>query len=1240
MVNTGREFRAVFLGTSDVTSENGVPINPTKTIYDPFIFNTAVTRSKSLVVAVGNPYLILHTEKQCELITDRKTKCWRQFMKWCLDFDTFHFSDQAKSSEKRGACRTFLYKELHGHLKMRIEIDNSDKQGDSILRAYQKELEKIQQYKKTKLLLAHTPKTDVSWILNSSPPTDETVQLSQDGSDEDEIIERYDCVLNFLNYREAEAIPINPNKKVVTIRGSGNRIGAFDGDTFEVGVFRDNPEGKCYGKVLKLKERGGEATFICRVSHHNPVMFYPVDRKNPKFINLPRISRDLLLRRDKDAVKDELQSTDVIVFDHHAINPDSKELTIPPICQVVPHNIAKDMLFIVAYLRWKEPYRVPLGIVIGVLPKGYTSFSAERLLQMKHGIVYDEDERDMNPGDDAISTQHSGPTFNQAFTIDPENAQNLDDAVSLVRLPQPAVASPQDSSVTDTYQLAVHIVNCAKHIQENDLIDREARKRGTSVYGGRAGKIMQMLPLQTREMLSLRPNKLRDVLSVISTVTIDNGNKITITDVKIRQAQIRSCVQLTYMNAQAIMDGAIVPNLDHALDSQEDQPSLAKTLQLLYKIACSMRKQRLACDAAYCYNLSDPEDSECWQAHLLIEELMIWANSTVAQQVHSFYPNAALLRRQPFPNSEHMKAILDQHQEQAKMSLSLSSLVDQQESTEQPHFVLTTKLLSLIKKAISSKKIAYLTSLLFSEYYYPQLAAVHSQLRLNVPRAEYCCTDASNSSYHHYSLKVDHYTHFSSPLRRYIDIQVQRMVMELPEVRHPGLFSTSKEFQHEEHKTLCSQLNKKTRNASQFERSLSVVDLAVKYGYSSEVYDAFIAENTKGSVVLWFPQLELKNIPQKERKIPLKNLGPYANVKEEELLSNLKDNSQEGKVFKWKIKMTSFSPSHAAFLLNVDGVQIQAGETSGNNSIAIEVFSTNADPDDPTLTIVKHKAIMAPATVAIPFNEWNKALDFVKEPSIDKLKEVERILPNIPTVHPPPKSAEPALSQYFPFIICNHQTSFKPHEVVRVWMTKSMRDSVIAPTIQLVEVNQFVRICVQHNSHPAECFSDQKLSNASKKAYTNIDEYVQVWEKVLLAEAAETSVKECKQVIIHDVKLDWPELTVPSNCIDEEYYYQTKGSVTMNIPENFAQHCSEFISFNEGDLVCVRYGTDSHANARGIFHMVIHKIYYSKEDRTRPEKAMMKFIGDVNCKISEQVKKTVLESRCEIQLISLSTSYQ
>ena len=93
---SGREFRALFLSTFEATHEDGSTRNPTKSIADPYIFNTVVTRARSLVVSVGNPYQLLKMEEHMGRKYGEKGKCWSSYLKRCLDNNTLTFHDSIR----------------------------------------------------------------------------------------------------------------------------------------------------------------------------------------------------------------------------------------------------------------------------------------------------------------------------------------------------------------------------------------------------------------------------------------------------------------------------------------------------------------------------------------------------------------------------------------------------------------------------------------------------------------------------------------------------------------------------------------------------------------------------------------------------------------------------------------------------------------------------------------------------------------------------------------------------------------------------------------------------------------------------------------------------------------------------------------------------------------------------------------------------------------------------------------
>ena len=80
----GREFLAVFLSTSEPVDSDGNTTNPTKSPCDPYIFNTVLTHSKSLVVVVGSPQALLRIEGHMQAVYGRKARCWSSFLAKCL----------------------------------------------------------------------------------------------------------------------------------------------------------------------------------------------------------------------------------------------------------------------------------------------------------------------------------------------------------------------------------------------------------------------------------------------------------------------------------------------------------------------------------------------------------------------------------------------------------------------------------------------------------------------------------------------------------------------------------------------------------------------------------------------------------------------------------------------------------------------------------------------------------------------------------------------------------------------------------------------------------------------------------------------------------------------------------------------------------------------------------------------------------------------------------------------------
>ena len=1223
----GTEFEAIFISTSEPTTDQCEPFNATKSICDRFVFNTVLTRSRSLVVAVGNPFLLLKMEESMiKKHNDPSYNTWRPYIRQCLECNSFSYSRDIKMSDINATTHQ-LYDCVYSDATLTRSdlLQYSDsKSRDSILENYQKVFESMHGCKMMKLILSNNKDAQLTWNVKENDhrrlkPEEEKINYS----------EQYLCKLKFLTYRIVEATHVSDSsKKTVEIHGKKNLRYVFDGDTAMVGVFDDCPPDKQYGRVIEVAKRESNLKYICRVADYNPISFFPIDKKNPKLINLPTLSRVILRKKRKEQIdkKYDFDYNDVFVFDPISYERDTDGIRLPRVVQVIPHAVAQKMLFLVSFVTWKKGYTNPLGIVIGACSLGHTLLKAELLLKLKHSVTFNSsgDFTDSpDPVEDA-EVDSTLPTIERAFTIDPSDAQNLDDALSII-------SQGTNRSGHKVYQFGVHIVNAARHIAVDSEEDVAAKRCGTSVYGDKkGGKMMHMLGNRnTRSALSLFPGRLRDVLSVTCNVTMHDSQHIDVGTSDINPTQIRSAFKLSYEHAQDLLRGNI-PSQHAAMmqifDRDPQNPSLRESLRLLYVIAMAMRHRRLRSNSAFVYDIDDSDEVNNWQSHLLVEELMIWANNEVGIKIHSDFPNAAILRKQEPPNEEKLKEIIEQYNDTMSGSLLLSRYLRETGYQDLENIFTDIKLpYNILNRALQESDHLALAHLLSSERLFPQLSVVASKLLPIFKRSEYCCTEENEhnpSAYRHYSLCLDKYAQFTSPIRRYVDIVVQRTLLQQSDLSHEKL------------EELCISLNDRKKNASSYKKALDQVSLACTLLSNSEVYTAYVSKQERNSVKLSFPDPDLK----------LKNLFPT--TKKLEISRCFPHHAKDSEVYTWKLRVTSLSEDYAAKLLQQPNYTVSRYAATTINSEEADLLKAFRSSDDTKLDIEQFLAIPHESNVEISPRRWLAIQKFIKQPNEEELFHgVKKVLKSLPSR---PSSTSPKLSTSntnFLFLDCDIKLSLRETDPVRLWLSWSTRGPIISPAIQLVEVSPLLRICVQHNTRPAECFSDPDLQQASEKEYQSIEHYVDLWKKVLLAEAAVKSVHECQPIVIRGVHLEWPELKTPDECIEVQYHIPT-DFIKMVLPGYFVDNCSEFFRIRIGDLVCARYGCDQDDGVRAVYHLVVHDVQEPKEEERKKEETviLLEAVGKVNCQVSSQIMEKLKSEDekylCEIQIVPMSISYR
>lgn len=318
------------------------------------------------------------------------------------------------------------------------------------------------------------------------------------------------------------------------------------------------------------------------------------------------------------------------------------------------------------------------------------------------------------------------------FTIDGDDTRDIDDAISIKK-------------TSDKYTLGVHIADVSHYVKKDSLLDKEAYERGTSVY--LVDRVIPMLPHRlSNGICSLNPNV--DRLSLSCIMEIDKNGHIT--DYKITKSVIRSRIQMTYNKVNDILDKNIIAS---------GYEEYVESLQLMKELSDILRKKMV--NRGY-IEFESPEakiivDEECHPTDIklryqgtgekIIENFMIAANETVGSFI--FYQTLPGIYR------VHDKP------DEKKLTSFFSFLASRGYVTTGKKKDITSRDLQNILKQLHDKPDAKILNDL----------AIRSQAK-----AVY-----SNENIGHFGLGSKCYSHFTSPIRRYPDLILHRLVKDYTE---------------------------------------------------------------------------------------------------------------------------------------------------------------------------------------------------------------------------------------------------------------------------------------------------------------------------------------------------------------------------------------------------------------------------------------------------------------------------
>ena len=353
------------------------------------------------------------------------------------------------------------------------------------------------------------------------------------------------------------------------------------------------------------------------------------------------------------------------------------------------------------------------------------------------------------------------------MTIDGKDARDFDDAISIKKLRN------------GDYELGVHIADVSHYVKNNDLVDKEAFERATSVYFPE--QVIPMLPERLcNDLCSLRPNELRPTLSCV--MIVDKNGKVK--DYEIAPSVIVSDARMTYDEVQEIIDG------NQKLIKK--YKSIHKEIMLMDSLADILIAKRdkdgsIDLDVKESTIMVDKKgEIEVFatkrdKAHRIIEEFMILANCTVAEYMF-FLEKPFIYRVHGQPTEERLENFYDFLK---GLGINIKHKKDQ---------VYPKDFQLILKNAEGT----------------PAYTLINRVMLRSMQKAKYSPEDIG-----HFGLSSQHYCHFTSPIRRYPDLVVHRIIKEFLSGEQ-DLNQKYGEFVY----SASSQSSEKERNSIEAERAV------------------------------------------------------------------------------------------------------------------------------------------------------------------------------------------------------------------------------------------------------------------------------------------------------------------------------------------------------------------------------------------------------------------------------------
>lgn len=496
-----------------------------------------------------------------------------------------------------------------------------------------------------------------------------------------------------------------------------------------------------------------------------------------------------LLKREKKDYVGKIEISEKFSF----VMVDNKRIHVDIFVPISMINKAKNNdKVLVEITEWKKNSQSPNGIIKKVLGVEGEHNTEIHSILAEYGLPYDFEKEIKEFADNIDTTINKDEVSNRrdfrdelTFTIDPVDAKDFDDAISFKRISN------------SSYEIGIHIADVSHYLQPNTILDNEAFNRATSVY--LVDRVVPMLPeVLSNKACSLRPNEEKYTFSA---VFIIDKNKVI--NEWFGKTIINSNYRFSYEEAQEIIEtkkNIIRKEVSLKKTEYSVTNNIKEAVLKLNEIAIYMRKERMK-NGAISFDKKEVRFSinkekeptgvyvkESKESNKLVEEFMLLANRKVSEYIGKRNKkNLFIYRVHDLPDESKIKAL----KEVAKSlgyNLDISSRKRMSES------------LNKILKKVKGKK---------------EQSLIESLAIRSMSKAEYTTKNIG-----HYGLSFEYYSHFTSPIRRYPDVIVHRLLEKYLNKENPS--------GHEIYNSACDHCTQREILATKAERD-SIKFMQIKY---------------------------------------------------------------------------------------------------------------------------------------------------------------------------------------------------------------------------------------------------------------------------------------------------------------------------------------------------------------------------------------------------------------------------